>query len=43
MALGLPREIPKQTYFEIDSKYGRTVVAPICIDREVKKDVVDGI
>lgn len=43
MSLGLPHDIPKQTYFEIDSKYGRTVVAPICIDREVKKTVVEGI
>jgi hypothetical protein len=43
MALGLPHDIPKQMYFEIDSKYGRTDVAPICIDRDVKKDVVDGI
>lgn len=37
MSLGLPHDIPKQTYFEIDSKYGRTVVRPICIDRVVKK------
>jgi hypothetical protein len=43
MSLGLPHDIPKQTYFEIDSKYGRTVVAPICIDRKVEKYVVDGI
>jgi hypothetical protein len=43
MSLGMPHDIPKQTYFEIDSKYGRTVVAPICIDRKVEKYVVDGI
>lgn len=43
MSLGLPHDIPKQTYFEIDSKYGRTVVAPICIDRKVEKKVVDAI
>lgn len=43
MALGLPHDIPKQTYFEIDSVYGRTVVAPICIDRKIDKNVVDGI
>lgn len=43
MSLGLPHDIPKQTYFEIDSVYGRTIVAPICIDREVKKTVVEGI
>lgn len=43
MSLGLPHDIPKQTYFEIDSKYGRTVVAPICIDRAVKKAKVQEI
>lgn len=43
MALGLPHDIPKQTYFEIDSVYGRTVVAPICIDRKICKSVIDGI
>ena len=43
MALGLPHDIPKQMYFEIDSKYGRTAIKPICIDREVEKTVVDDI
>ena len=43
MSLGLPHDIPKQTYFEIDSKYGRTEVSPICIDRVVKKQVVKEI
>lgn len=43
MALGLPHDIPKQMYFEIDSKYGRTTVKPICIDREVEKTAVDDI
>ena len=43
MALGLPHDIPKQMYFEIDSKYGRTAVKPICIDRDVEKTVVDDI
>lgn len=43
MSLGLPHDIPKQTYFEIDSKYGRTTVCPICIDRVVKKNIVEAI
>lgn len=43
MSLGLPHDIPKQTYFEIDSKYGRTAVSPICIDRKVPKPVVSAI
>lgn len=43
MSLGLPHDIPKQTYFEIDSKYGRTTVRPICIDREVKKNIIEAI
>lgn len=43
MSLGLPHDIPKQTYFEIDSKYGRTTVFPICIDRVVDKPVVTAI
>ena len=43
MALGLPHDIPKQTYFEIDSVYGRTKIAPICIDRKVHKTIVKGI
>lgn len=43
MSLGLPHDIPKQTYFEIDSKYGRTVVAPICIDRKINKNYVSAL
>ena len=43
MSLGLPHDIPKQTYFEIDSKYGLTTVSPICIDRKVAKPIVDAI
>ena len=37
MSLGLPHEPPQQTFFLIDSKYGRTVVTPIFIDRELDK------
>ena len=33
MSLGLPFEPPKQLFFLIDSKYGRTLVSPIFIDR----------
>ena len=43
MSLGLPHDIPKQTYFEIDSKYGRTTVSPICIDRVVDKQDLEEI
>lgn len=43
MSLGLPHDIPKQTYFEIDSKYGRTEVAPICIDRKINKNYVSAL
>ena len=35
MQLGLPYEPPRQTFFLIDSKYGRSVVAPVFIDRDV--------
>lgn len=37
MSLGLPHEPPQQTFFLIDSKYGRSVVTPIFIDREIEK------
>lgn len=43
MALGLPRERPQQTFFLIDSEYGKTVVTPIFIDREVDKKDVEAI
>jgi hypothetical protein len=43
MSLGMPHDIPKQTYFEIDSIYGKTTVSPICIDREVEKSAVTAI
>ena len=43
MSMGLPHDIPKQTYFEIDSKYGLTAIRPICIDREVTQQVVKEI
>jgi len=33
MSLGLPYEPPRQLFFLIDSKYGRTSVMPIFIDR----------
>lgn len=41
--LGIPFEPPRQAFFLIDSKYGRSVVAPIFIDREVKKDAINKI
>lgn len=40
MHLGIPFEPPKQTFFLMDSKYGRSIVTPIFIDREVKKDKI---
>ena len=43
MSMGLPHAIPKQTYFEIDSKYGLTDIRPICIDREVTQQVIKEI
>ena len=43
MSMGLPHDIPKQTYFEIDSKYGLTVIRPICIDREVTQQAIKEI
>ena len=41
--LGIPYEPPRQTFFLIDSKYGRSLVAPIFIDREVKKAAINKI
>ena len=41
--LGIPFEPPRQTFFLIDSKYGRSMVAPIFIDREVKKEAINKI
>lgn len=43
MALGLPHEQPQQTFFLIDSKYGRSMITPIFIDRTVRKSVVEDI
>lgn len=43
MSLGIPFEPPRQTFFLIDSKYGRSVVTPIFIDRNVKKDPISKI
>lgn len=43
MSMGLPHDIPKQTYFEIDSKYGLTTVKPICIDRIIDKQAIKEI
>lgn len=39
--LGIPFEPPRQVFFLIDSKYGRSVVAPIFIDRDVKKEAIN--
>ena len=41
--LGIPFEPPRQVFFLMDSKYGRSVVAPIFIDRAVKKDAINKI
>lgn len=41
--LGIPFEPPRQVFFLMDSKYGRSVVAPIFIDRDVKKDAINKI
>lgn len=35
MSLGLPHENPSQAYFQIDSKYGKSMITPIFIDRKV--------
>lgn len=37
MSLGLPYENPSQAYFHIDSKYGKSMMTPIFIDRKVSK------
>lgn len=37
MALGLPHENPSQAYFQIDSKYGKSMITPIFIDRKVSE------
>lgn len=34
MAMGFPYEPPRQTFFLIDSKYGRSLIAPIFIERK---------
>ena len=39
--LGIPFEPPRQVFFLIDSKYGRSVVAPIFIDRDVHKEAIN--
>lgn len=41
--LGIPFEPPRQAFFLIDSKYGRSVVAPIFIDRDVRKSAINRI
>lgn len=43
MHLGIPYEPPRQVFFLVDSKYGRSVVAPIFIDRDVKKEAINKI
>ena len=43
MALGLPHERPQQMFFLIDSKYGKSMITPVFIDREVSKPVVPSI
>jgi hypothetical protein len=37
MFKGLPFEPPSQVYFQIDSKYGKSMMTPIFIDRKVSK------
>jgi hypothetical protein len=43
MSLGFPYEPPQQTFFLIDSKYGRSMITPIFIDREVEKTAINEI
>ena len=43
MACGFPYEPPQQTFFLIDSKYGRSMITPIFIDRKVSKKEVTKI
>jgi hypothetical protein len=43
MACGFPHEPPQQTFFLIDSKYGRSMITPIFIDRKVNKAAIDKI
>lgn len=38
MSLGLPHENPSQAYFHIDSKYGKSMITPIFIDRKVGQE-----
>lgn len=43
IALGFPFEPPQQTFFLIDSKYGRSMITPIFVDRIVSKNIVPAI
>lgn len=43
MAFGFPHEPPQQTFFLIDSKYGRSMITPIFIDRKVDKKEINKI
>ena len=38
--MGMPFEPPRQTFFLIDSKYGRSTICPIFIDRDVPNTAV---
>lgn len=40
MQMGMPFEPPRQTFFLLDSKYGRSMVCPIFIDRKVAKQAI---
>jgi hypothetical protein len=43
MAMGFPHEHPQQTFFLIDSMYGRSTITPIFIDRDIYKEDTEKI
>lgn len=43
MAMGFPHEHPQQTFFLIDSLYGRSTITPIFIDRTIQKEETEKI
>ena len=43
MSLGLPHERPQQMFFLIDSKYGKSMITPIFIDRKVERPTIKKI
>ena len=43
MSLGLPHERPQQMFFLIDSKYGKSMITPVFIDRKVERPTIKQI